>query len=113
MRMDPTAEVSARELVNEASERELTEIFRSYGEERYARQIAKRIARAAAAAVRDDGRAGGGDQGCDPDAGAVRRGHPARRVFQALRIAVNDELGALEAALPQRWRCLRRAAGSP
>jgi len=45
MRMDPTADVSARELVNEASERELTEIFRSYGEERYARQIAKRIAR--------------------------------------------------------------------
>ena len=53
--------------------RELTEIFRSYGEERYARQIAKRIARAARAAVRDDGRAGGDDQGCDPDAGAVRR----------------------------------------
>src|ERR671910_3249733 len=45
MRMDPTAPLSARELVNEASERELTEIFRSYGEERFARQIAKRIVR--------------------------------------------------------------------
>src|SRR5918992_668479 len=45
MRMDPSADVSARELVNEASERELAEIFRGYGEERYARQIAKAIGR--------------------------------------------------------------------
>src|SRR5712691_11135098 len=45
MRMDPSAEVSARELVNEASERELATIFRRYGEERYARQIARAIAR--------------------------------------------------------------------
>src|SRR5436190_23792646 len=45
MRMDPSAEVSARELVNEASERDLTRIFREYGEERYARQIARAIGR--------------------------------------------------------------------
>src|SRR5438105_2076718 len=45
MRMDPSAEVSARELVNEASERELQSIFRRYGEERYARQIAREIGR--------------------------------------------------------------------
>src|ERR671924_2079404 len=101
MRMDPSAELSARELVNEASERELTEIFRSYGEERYARQIAKEIGRerrkqpfqtttelveTIKAAIPTPARFGDG--------------HPARRVFQALRIAVNDELGALEAALP-------------
>src|SRR5438874_10124685 len=45
MRMDPTADLSARELVNEASERELTTVFRDYGEERYARQIARAIGR--------------------------------------------------------------------
>ena len=45
MRMDPTAEISARELVNDASERDLTTIFRKYGEERYARQIARAIGR--------------------------------------------------------------------
>src|SRR5213594_3547341 len=45
MRMDPGADVSARELVNEAGERELTKIFREYGEERYARQIARAIVR--------------------------------------------------------------------
>src|SRR5947209_12386830 len=43
MRMDPNADLSARELVNEASERDLTAIFRDYGEERYARQIARAI----------------------------------------------------------------------
>src|SRR5438309_621977 len=45
MRMDPSAEVSARELVNEASERKLQTIFRQYGEERYARQIARELGR--------------------------------------------------------------------
>src|SRR5207302_2193469 len=45
MRMDPNAEMSARELVNEAPERELTTIFRRYGEERYAKQIARAIVR--------------------------------------------------------------------
>jgi len=45
MRMDTAAEVSARELVNEASERELQSIFRRYGEERYARQIARELGR--------------------------------------------------------------------
>src|SRR5207244_2832346 len=45
MRMDPSAGLSARELVNEASERELADVFRRYGEERYARQIARAIAR--------------------------------------------------------------------
>jgi 16S rRNA (cytosine1402-N4)-methyltransferase len=108
MRMDPSAELTARELVNGSSERDLTEIFRSYGEERYARQIAKRIGRdrrkqpfettselveAIKAAIPTPARFG--------------EGHPARRVFQALRIAVNDELGALESALPAALEVLR------
>src|SRR2546430_2340681 len=45
MRMDPSAEVTARTLVNEAGERELADVFRRYGEERYARQIAREIGR--------------------------------------------------------------------
>jgi 16S rRNA (cytosine1402-N4)-methyltransferase len=101
MRMDPTADVSARELVNEASERELTEIFRSYGEERYARQIAKRIARERRQQpFETTGELVEAIKAAIPTPARFGEGHPARRVFQALRIAVNDELGALEAALP-------------
>ncbi|TMJ98104.1 MAG: 16S rRNA (cytosine(1402)-N(4))-methyltransferase RsmH [Actinobacteria bacterium] len=108
MRMDPSSPRSARELVNEADERELAEIFRRYGEERFARQIARALVerrrekpfertselvetiRAAIPAPRRFG-----------------DGHPAKRVFQALRIAVNEELDALERALPSALSMLR------
>jgi 16S rRNA (cytosine1402-N4)-methyltransferase len=101
MRMDPTADVSARELVNGSSERELTEIFRSYGEERYARQIAKRIVRERREhPFETTGELVETIKAAIPTPARFGEGHPARRVFQALRIAVNDELGALEAALP-------------
>jgi 16S rRNA (cytosine1402-N4)-methyltransferase len=101
MRMDPSAEHSARDLVNEASERELTDIFRGYGEERYARQVARAIVRRR----RDRPFERTGDlvetiKGAIPTPARFGEGHPARRVFQALRIAVNDELASLEAALP-------------
>jgi len=101
MRMDPSAENSARDLVNGASERELTDIFRGYGEERYAKQIARAIVRR-----RKDRPFERTGELVDTIKGAIPApvrfgdGHPARRVFQALRIAVNDELAALEAALP-------------
>ena len=101
MRMDPSAENSARDLVNGASERELTDIFRGYGEERYAKQIARAIVRR-----RKDrpfertGELVDTIKGAIPAPARFGDGHPARRVFQALRIAVNDELTALEAALP-------------
>jgi len=101
MRMDPSAENSARDLVNGASERELTDIFRGYGEERYAKQIARAIVRR-----RKDrpfertGELVDTIKGAIPAPARFGDGHPARRVFQALRIAVNDELAALEAALP-------------
>src|ERR671913_2435899 len=101
MRMDPTADVSARELVNEASERELTEIFRSYGEERYARQIAKRIVRERREhPFETTGELVETIKAAIPTPARFGDGHPARRGFQALRIAVNDELGGLQAALP-------------
>jgi 16S rRNA (cytosine1402-N4)-methyltransferase len=108
MRMDPSAEHSARELVNEASERELADIFRGYGEERYAKQIARAIVRRRKQHPFERT----GDlvetiKAAIPTPARFGDGHPARRVFQALRIAVNDELDALEAALPAALDTLR------
>src|SRR5438045_1316419 len=108
MRMDPQADLSARELVNEAGERELATIFRRYGEERYARPIAREIVRRRrerpferTADLVETIRA------AMPAPVRFGDGHPAKRVFQALRIAVNDELGSLEAALPAAFSMLR------
>jgi 16S rRNA (cytosine1402-N4)-methyltransferase len=110
MRMDPSAEHSARDLVNEASERELTDIFRGYGEERYARQIAKAIVRRRKQAPFErTGELVETIKGAIPAPARFGEGHPARRVFQALRIAVNDELASLEAALPAALETLRPA----
>jgi 16S rRNA (cytosine1402-N4)-methyltransferase len=108
MRMDTAAELSARDLVNEADERELSLIFKRYGEERYARQIARAIVRR-----REERPFERTLELADtikqaiPTPARFGDGHPAKRVFQALRIAVNDELGALEAALPAAVRMLR------
>jgi 16S rRNA (cytosine1402-N4)-methyltransferase len=108
MRMDPGAEVDARELVNEAGERELTRIFREYGDERYARPIARAIVRRR----REQPFERTGElvetiKAAIPAPARFGEGHPAKRVFQALRIAVNDELGSLEAALPSALEMLR------
>jgi 16S rRNA (cytosine1402-N4)-methyltransferase len=108
MRMDPSAELSAREIVNEYSDRELEQIFKRFGEERYARQIARAIERRRrehpferTAELVETIRA------AIPAPARFGEGHPAKRVFQALRIAVNDELGALESALPAALEMLR------
>src|ERR671935_121644 len=108
MRMDPASEVSARELVNEAGERELAKIFREYGEERYARQIARAIGRRRRERPFErTGELVETIKGAIPAPARFGDGHPAKRVFQALRIAVNDELGSLEAALPAALELLR------
>src|SRR6266705_3544458 len=101
MRMDPSADVTAAGIVNEAAERDLATIFKRYGEERYARQIARAIVRR-----RKEQRYERTSDLVETIKAAIPAparfgdGHPAKRVFQALRIAVNDELGSLEAALP-------------
>jgi 16S rRNA (cytosine1402-N4)-methyltransferase len=108
MRMDPSAEVTAAGIVNEAAERDLATIFRRYGEERYARQIAKAIVRRR----KEQPFERTSDlvetiKTAIPAPARFGDGHPAKRVFQALRIAVNDELGALETALPAAFSMLR------
>jgi 16S rRNA (cytosine1402-N4)-methyltransferase len=108
MRMDPSAELTAADVVNDADERELADIFRRYGEERYARQIARAVVRRRARQRFERT----GDlvevvKKAIPAPARFGEGHPAKRVFQALRIDVNDELGSLERALPAALQMLR------
>jgi 16S rRNA (cytosine1402-N4)-methyltransferase len=103
MRMDPSQGEDATDLVNRLSEQELTALFVANGEGRLARRIARAVVAPRPIATTD--------QLADVVAAAVpaavrRRGHPASRVFQALRIEVNDELGELAAALPEGLRRL-------
>jgi 16S rRNA (cytosine1402-N4)-methyltransferase len=108
MRMDPSGDLSAKEIVNEWDERELATIFRRYGEERFARQIAQAIVRRRQEHPFE--RTGELVDVVKSSIPAPRRfgdGHPAKRVFQALRIAVNEELESLERALPAALAMLR------
>ena len=108
MRMDPSSEPSARDIVNTWGEQELVTIFRRYGEERYARQIARAIVRRRGQQpLERTGELVDTIKGAIPTPARFGEGHPAKRVFQALRIAVNDELHALETALPAALAMLR------
>jgi len=108
MRMDPEQELTAADVVNTWDERQLARLFREYGEERFAKPIARAIVR---------GRAGTALETTNelveiivaaiPAPARFAGGHPAKRVFQAIRIAVNDELAQLDAALPRAWDLLR------
>jgi 16S rRNA (cytosine1402-N4)-methyltransferase len=105
MRMDPAQPLTAAELVNTWDRRRLARAIREYGEERYAERIAGQIVRrrplhttfelvdTITAAIPAPARFAGG--------------HPAKRTFQAIRIAVNDELAQLDAALPLAWDVLQ------
>jgi 16S rRNA (cytosine1402-N4)-methyltransferase len=98
MRMDPSGRLTADDVVNRYDERDLGRVIRRYGEERFATRIARAIVKSRpiastlvlAEVVRS----------AIPAATRRTGGHPARRTFQAIRIEVNDELGALERALP-------------
>jgi 16S rRNA (cytosine1402-N4)-methyltransferase len=105
MRMDPEQELTALEVVNTWDRRRIARVLREYGEERFADRIASEIVRrrdlhttfelneAISAAIPAPARFAGG--------------HPAKRTFQAIRIAVNGELAQLDAALPLAWDRLR------
>src|SRR5665647_1164504 len=108
MRMDPELEVTAAQLVNTLPESELTDIFRRYGEERYAKSIARGICMARKKQPLTTT--------CElvevikrniPTPARFGAGNPARRVFQALRIVVNDELQSLARGLDEASRVLR------
>jgi 16S rRNA (cytosine1402-N4)-methyltransferase len=108
MRMDPSDEPSAADIVNTWDERELATIFRRYGEERYARQIARGIARRRSEEpIERTGQLVDVVRASIPAPARFGEGHPAKRVFQALRIAVNHELESLEAGLPAAFEMLR------
>jgi 16S rRNA (cytosine1402-N4)-methyltransferase len=104
MRMDTRAEFTAADLLNEWPESRIAQALRRFGEERYAGGIAREVVRrrplhstadlvaAVKAGIPASARFGGG--------------HPAKRTFQAVRIAVNGELDSLDDALPTAWRML-------
>lgn len=100
MRMDRSLAVTAKDLVNGLHKGELTELFTKYGEERFAKRIAEAIVTARQSKPIETTRELAAIVArCYPR--GEHKVHPATKVFQALRIAVNDELHALESALPQ------------
>ncbi|MFL5866928.1 MAG: 16S rRNA (cytosine(1402)-N(4))-methyltransferase RsmH [Thermoleophilaceae bacterium] len=110
MRMDPREGPDARELVNTLDEPTLVQVLRRYGEEPNARAIAREIVRRRQREPFDTtGELVEAIEAAIP--AAVRRrfggGHPAKRVFQAIRIVVNHELDDLDAGLPEAWDLLR------
>ncbi|HZN87434.1 MAG TPA: 16S rRNA (cytosine(1402)-N(4))-methyltransferase RsmH [Thermoleophilaceae bacterium] len=110
MRMDTSQELDARAIVNGWDERRLADLFRRYGEDPNARRIAREVVRRRRRApIETTGELVDAVESALP--AAVRRrfgaGHPAKRVFQAVRIAVNQELDSLDRALPLAWELLR------
>ena len=101
MRMDPSLPVTAADIVNTWAERDLTRLFGKYGEERFSGRIAHAIAlRRANTPYKRTCELVDTIKQAIPTPARFGAGNPARRVFQALRIEVNDELGSLQRALP-------------
>jgi 16S rRNA (cytosine1402-N4)-methyltransferase len=108
MRMDTTQDLDAREVVNTWDERRLAQLFRRYGEERFSTRIAREIVRARGRAeIETTNELVEVIKNAVPAPARFGGGHPAKRVFQAIRIAVNDELGSLDRALPAAFGVLR------
>lgn len=108
MRMDPGQSLTAAEVVNTWEPAQLTRLLRDFGEERYAPQITRALVRA-----RTGKPLATTHELVDvitraiPTPARFAGGHPAKRTFQAIRIAVNDELGQVDDALPIAWELLR------
>jgi len=103
MRMDPSQDLTAYEIVNRWSERDIARILREYGEERYAGRIARAIVKSRP--IETTTQLARIVARCYPP--GYHRIHPATRTFQALRIAVNDELNALREGLLAAIKVLR------
>lgn len=108
MRMDSEQELTASDIVNQWDERRLARLMRQFGEERYSTQIAAQIvSRRAREELTSTLQLVDVIKAAIPAPARFAGGHPAKRVFQALRIAVNDELEQLERGLPLAWQALR------
>lgn len=102
MRMDQSAAFSAYDLVNTYDYHEMVKIFYRYGEEKFSKQVARQIERAREKAlIETTGELVDLIKEAIPAPARRKGGHPAKRIFQAIRIAVNDELGAIEESLEQ------------
>ncbi|MCL6604118.1 MAG: 16S rRNA (cytosine(1402)-N(4))-methyltransferase RsmH [Paenibacillus sp.] len=107
MRMDQTALLTAADIVNTWSEQEIAKVLFQYGEEKFSRRIAKRIVdKRSVSPIETTGELAEIIKEAIPAATRRTGGHPAKRSFQGLRIAVNDELGAFEEGLHAAVRCL-------
>lgn len=111
LRFDPTAGEPARRLLNRLDAERLADLIYQYGEERYSRRIARAIVRRRREKpIETAAELAGLIRGCVPRRPDSRRIDPATRTFQALRIAVNEELKSLEIALRRMPDCLRPQA---
>lgn len=107
MRMDPDQELTAAEIVNTWDEHRLARLLREYGEERFASQIARAVGRARMRApLTSTHELVDVIKSAVPVPAQFAGGHPAKRTFQALRVAVNDELAQIDDALPLAWELL-------
>ncbi len=107
MRMDRENPITAFRLVNQKSEREIADVLKQWGEERWASRIAQFIVRQRAIEpIRTSGQLVEVIKAAIPASARRTGGHPGRRTFQALRIWVNDELGALSDGLDEGWTVL-------
>ena len=108
MRMDSTAELTARDIVMEYSEQDLRRILRDWGEERFAQRIARGIVQAREQReLTTTGELVEIVRAAKPAAALHKKGHPAKQTFQALRIEVNQELEVLSRAVPNALDALR------
>ena len=105
MRMDPAQQLTAAEIVNTWEPRRISRLLRDFGEERYADRIAREIVRRRD--LRTTFQLVDAITAAIPAPARFAGGHPAKRTFQAIRIAVNDELGQIDLALPRAWDLLR------